>query len=74
MTPSEWKAEQDTKRAKKIERIAKTMTVFILIGIPFVIGFFVAKSVYKTPVETTNAPSYIIPDGCGLAVVDCPNE
>lgn len=60
--------ENRIKYAKRVARIAKTISLLIIFGIPLVIGFFIGRMTAPTP-----EPTYS-PDPCGLNVVVCEGE
>lgn len=77
--------ERARRKERRIMRLAKIISLTVLIGIPFALGVLtgrVTKSVPATPayqvkaeaVEEYVAPEYVIPDACELAVVQCPGE
>ena len=75
----------ERRKARRIARVAKTISLIILIGIPFALGVLTGRATKQLPsnpayqvkaeaVEEYTAPEYIIPDACELAVVQCPGE
>lgn len=76
--------EREARRLKRITRAAKIVSLLILVGIPFVLGFITGRvtkqaptSAYQVKAELETeyvAPEYIIPDGCALDVVVCEGE
>lgn len=77
--------EREARRLKRITRVAKIISLLILVGIPFAIGFFTGRvtkpeapstpyQVKAEAVEEYTAPEYKIPDACELDVVVCEGE
>lgn len=80
--------EREAKRLRRITRVAKIISLLILVGIPFTLGFITGRvtkqeaptTPYQIKAEVESelpeyvAPEYKIPDPCGLAVVVCDGE
>ena len=77
--------ERAARKERRITRLAKIISLTILIGIPFILGIVLGRATKHVPtapayqvkaeaVEEYTAPEYVIPDACELAVVQCPGE
>lgn len=80
-TESYMQRERRLRQERRIKRIAKTISLLIILGTPFVFGFVIGRVTKATPVqapvlqEEINTPEIEYhPDPCGLEVVVCPGE